>query len=238
MNKRALKNISFIIVLLLGAAFIIKFGLPALLKAYIEAGIGNCKKIPILCMQPTEEIINPELDKEYQKELLTYNFPKMAISMQKGFNVTQEMIKKVYYKKNKRLYKGSIIYVLYQEPNFFINLFPPLKKDGVTDNHEFLKRTMYANVNNIKNINSAFFVIMKGIFTPDLGDQRNVRMARFKVNGKRGFINYNLTESVNYFDCNIIEEDGSFFKAYIKDKGAKLDLAKVLAIIAKIKKRE
>ena len=128
--------------------------------------------------------------------------------------------------------------MLYQEPNFFVNLFSPLRKDGVTDNYEFLKRTMHANVNNIKNINSAFFVIMKGIFIPDLGDQRNVRMAKFTVECKKGFINYSLAESGNYFDCNIIEEDGSFFKVYIKDKGAKLDLAKVLAIIAETKKSE
>ncbi|MDD5166691.1 MAG: hypothetical protein PHQ57_04820 [Candidatus Omnitrophica bacterium] len=234
MKKRILKIISIAIALLLGIAFIAKFGLSSLLRVYIEAGIGNCQKIPILCMAPTEEIANIEIDKGYAAELVPYEFPKMTVSMQKGFNVVQEMVKKVYYKKNKRLYNGSIIYVLYQEPNFFVELFPQLKKYGVTDNYEFIKRVMYAKVTNIANINDAFFVIMKGIFTPDLGQQRDVRMAKFMVGEKRGFINYNFSNSGSYFDCNVVEADGGFFKLYIKDKGAQLDLTKVLTIIAKI----
>jgi len=61
---------------------------------------------------------------------------------------------------------------------------------------------------------------MKGIFTPDLGRQENVKMAQFKVASKRGFINYNLGQPDNYFDCNVFNEKGVFFKIYIKDKGA------------------
>jgi len=238
MKKRTLKIISITIALLLGIAFIAKFGLSSLLRVYIEAGMGNCQKIPILCMAPTEEIINPVIDKEYAAELLSYKFPKMTVCMEKCFNVVQEMVKKVYYKKNKRFYKGSVIYVLYQEPNFFVQLFPQLKKYGVTDNYEFIKRLMYAKVTGIANINDAFFVIMKGIFTPDLGQQKNVKMAKFAVGEKKGFINYNFSKSGSYFDCNIVEADGGFFKLYIKDNDAKLDLTKVLTIITKIENTE
>jgi len=41
-----------------------------------------------------------------------------------------------------------------------------------------------------------------------------------------------LAKADNYFDCNIINNAGDFFKIYIKDKGASLDLDKVVAIIS------
>lgn len=89
-------------------------------------------------------------------------------------------------------------------------------------------------------------------------------MTQFRLNGKRGFINYNLGDQsgiasspqpaasvakqsprndgqglyapVNYFDCNIIDDQGGFFKIYIKDDGARLDLNRVLAIISTAEK--
>jgi hypothetical protein len=75
---------------------------------------------------------------------------------------------------------------------------------------------------------------MKGIFTPDLGNQKDVKMAQFTVLDKRGFINYNLTGPDHYFDCNIFNTNQDFFKIYIKDKGASLDLDKVLTIISTV----
>jgi len=234
-KERILKILSIIIVLLLAILFVIKFGGPPILKLYIQTGIGDCQKIPILCMAPQETIINPRIDKEYISELLPYKFPKIAVYIPKGFTVVQENITKVYYKKRKRQQSDATIYLLRQEPNFFINLFPQSTKQGIKDDYEFMRRTMYAKLSQIKNLNDAFFVIVKSIFTPDLGNQKNVKMAQFVIGDKKGFINYNLTKPDNYFDCNVINNEGDFFKVYIKDRQAKLDLDKVLAIISTVK---
>ena len=234
MKKRHLfgKLISITVLLLLGILFVAKFGGPSLLKMYIENGVGSCEKIPILCMQPEKEIIGLGVNKEYLAELIPYKSPKMSLAMPKGFSIVQETIKKVYYKKGKHKYAGSVIYLLYKEPGFFINLFPQIAKQGINDDYGFIKHTMFANSNAMKNLTDAFFVIMKGIFIPDLGDQKNVKMAEFLIADKKGFINYNLGDLENYFDCNIINEQGKFFKIYIKDKGGSLDLNKVLTIIS------
>jgi len=231
-KKKALgKYIASVIFLVPAILFIAKFSGPSILRLYIETGIGTCHKIPILCMVPEEEINNPLINKDYILGLLTYRFPKMTISVPKGFTVSQERIKKVYYKKSRKG-NAAIIYLLYEEPNFFVNLFPQLKKQGIKDDYEFIRRTMHAKLTDIKNVTDSFFVIMKSIFTPDVGDQSNLKMAQFTVPGKKGFINYNISKTDNYFDCNVINEGGDFFKIYIKDKGATLDLAKVLAIIS------
>ena len=92
---------------------------------------------------------------------------------------------------------------------------------------------MLANLDKIDSVTDAFFVIMKGIFTPDLGDQANVKMVEFAIGGKKGFINYNIFNTA--FDCNVISERGDFFKVYIKDKEATLNLSKVLAIVSTIR---
>jgi hypothetical protein len=131
-----------------------------------------------------------------------------------------------------RQHNTPTIYVLYEPPDFFIDLFPQLKKQGISDNYGFIKRIMFAKSKEVKNLTDTFFMIMKGIFTPDLGDQKNVRMVEFKLADKKGFINYNLGKPDNYFDCNVISNAGDFFKIYIKDKGATLDLNQVLAIIS------
>ena len=224
--------IALTVVFLLALAFVVKFAGPPTLRLYIESGIGDCQKIPILCMVPQEEIINPPIDKEYIAELLPYRFPRISILMPKGFTVVQETIKKVYYKKNKRKQAGDVIYLLYEEPDFFLKLFPQLRKQGIAGDYEFIKHIMQAKIKEIKNLNDAFFVIMKGIFTPNLGEQTQVKMAQFVMSGKKGFINYNLNKSGNYFDCNVINDAGDFFKIYIKDKSAKLSLDNVLTIIS------
>lgn len=221
---------------ILAIAFLIKFGGPPTLKLYVSTGIGDCQKIPLLCMAPQEKIINPNIDKEYILKLLPYEFPQIKISIPPGFTVVQEKITKVYYKKKKRQHSGAVAYLLHQEPGFFIKLFPRLRQQGIRDDYEFFSRMMYARLSDIKNLNDAFFVIVKSIFTPDLGTQRNVRMAQFELGDKKGFISYNLTGRSRYFDCNIVNQDGHLFKLYIKDKDAVLDLDKVLAIISTVKR--
>lgn len=230
------KLVSITLVLLLGILFVAKFGGPSILRLYIESGVGSCEKIPILCMQPDKEIIGLGVNKEYLTELRPYESPKMSVAIPRDFTVVQEMMKKVYYKKGKHQHTGNVIYLLHKEPKFFINLFPRLGKQGINDDYEFIKRTMFANSNAMKNLTDAFFVIMKGVFIPDLGDLKNVTMAEFLIADKYGFINYNLGGLENYFDCNIIDQQGNFFKIYIKDKGASLNLEKVLTIISTVNK--
>lgn len=238
MKQKTLKRISGAVAFLAALAFVIKFAGSATLRLYIEFGVGNCRTIPIFCMAPEEKIFIPgPIDKDYTQGLVSYNFPKMAISVPRGFSVTQERITKDYYKKKKPRYRDAAIYVLYEEPDFFINLFPQLKKRGLNNNYDFIKRTMYARIGEVANITDMFFIIMKGIFTPDLGDQRSVKMAQFRMSDRKGFINYNLNDKENYFDCNVIKDSGEFFKIYIKDPGARLNLNWVLAIISTLDNR-
>lgn len=237
MNKTIFVNRLLVaVVLLLAILFVTKFSGPAILKLYIEAGIGTCRQIPILCMGPEESININETNKECLAGLLPYEFPKMTISIPKGFTVVQENIKKIYYKRRKRQAKEAVIYLLYEEPGFFVNLFPQLRKAGINDNYEFIKRTMYIKSKDIKNLNDAFFVIIKGIFIPDIGDQKQAKMIQFTMPGRKGFINYNLAKPDNYFDCNVVNEGGDYFKIYIKDKGAALSLEDVLAIVSTVDK--
>ena len=233
-KKKISRYVSLTIIFSLAILFVAKFAGQSILRLYIEVGIGTCQQIPVLCMAPTAGIANPDINKEYIAGLLPYRFPKIEISLPRGFTVVQETIKKVYYKKWKRRHAGAVIYLLHEEPDFFINLFPQLKKQGIVNDYEFIRHTMHAKINEVKDLNDAFFVIMKGIFTPDLGEQKNVKMAYVALADKRGFINYNLAKPDNYFDCNIINSKGDFFKIYIKDKGARLDLDKLFAIISTV----
>lgn len=239
MEKKPLGEYLLIaLILLFAIAFVLEFGGSSILRLYIESGIGNCQKIPILCMEPEKEVITLQINKEYLNQLLPYEFPAMKICLPKGFTAVQELKKKAYYKKWHSRDKGAIAYLNYKEPNFFISLYPQLKKQGINNNYEFVKQIMYARQNYIENLTDAFFVIMKGIFTPDVGDQRQVKMVQFAFADTRGFINYNFSHPDNYFDCNVINGDGGFFKIYIKDKGATLDLDQVLAIISTAKQSE
>jgi hypothetical protein len=159
----------------------------------------------------------------------------MFIRLPKGFNVTQETVKKYYYKRKGHKWPQADIYLVYQPPQFFINLFPEVKQRGISDNYTFIASLISARTNYIQGVLDTFFVIMKGIFTPDIGDQDMAVMAQFSLADRKGFINYNLGRRENYFDCNVITADDSFFKIYIKDKTAGLDLDKVLAIISTVK---
>ncbi|MDD5097143.1 MAG: hypothetical protein PHU59_01465 [Candidatus Omnitrophica bacterium] len=228
------KFIINLLVFCLAIAFVIKFGGPNILRQYIAYGIGECKNIPILCMQPEEKLFAPVINPEYLTTLVLQKFPRMSISAPKGFTLVQELVKKVYYKK-RHANNQAVIYLLRQDPFAFIKLYPDVRKQGVKDNYEFIRRLQNANLGKIKNITDAFFVIMKSVFTPDIGNQGSAKMIRFTINDKSGYINYTLTQSNNYFDCNLLDADDNFFKVYIKDTSAQLDLNKVYAILSTIK---
>lgn len=235
MKKNAfMKYVLITVILLLCLALVAKVSGPTILRRYVESGIGNCQKIPVLCLTPETEIINPAINADYLKGLLPYVFTDMRVCLPKDFIVAKEQVTKVYYKKNPRKHKGAVVYLLYEKPDFFINLFPQLHKQGIKNDYEFIKRIMYAKMDNIKGLNDVFFAIMKGVFIPDLGKEKNVKMAQFIITDKRGIINYSLSKPENYFDCNIFNKQGDFFKIYIKDSGASLDLDKALAIISTV----
>ena len=224
------------LILMLSVVFVARFGGPRLLRNYISSGIGTCETEPILCMSPSETINAGEANAQYKQELLPYAVSHISIYAPKGFNVVEEITKIYYHKKFKRLDKGEMFYMLYEKPGFFAGLYPDLKKLGVKDNYEFMRRVMFADLKTLQNISDAFFVIMKGIFTPNLGGQQSARMALFTIGRNRGFINYNITGREHYFDCNIITPEDDFFKVYIKDPQGRLDLEKVFTIIATVKK--
>jgi hypothetical protein len=232
--KRFGKYLSRAILLLIALAFIIKFAGPNILRQYISYGIGDCKATPILCMQPEDKIFTPQINNEYLDTLIPHTFPKMSVSVPKGFTLIQELIKKQYYKKRHPNNK-AVINLLIQEPGAFIKLYPDVQKQGVFDNYEFIRRLMYASLGKIENITDAFFLIMKSVFTPDIGNQSTAKMIKFQLSDLKGFINYSMAKPDNYFDCNVSDTAGNFFKVYIKDIGARLDLNNVFAIISTLK---
>lgn len=231
-----IKFCSAAVILFFCVLFVLKFGGPGILRLYIETGIGNCQKIPILCKAPEQEIMKAGVNEEYLRQLSPHKFPRMSISVPKGFTVVQEKVKKVYYKRGKVMENEAVIYIDQQEPNFLINLFPKLRKHGIQDDFELMKHAMFARINKIKDLDDAFFVILKSVFTPDLGDQNDAKMLQATIGNKRCFVNYNITGKENYFDFNIFDDKGSFFKVYIRDKNALLDLDKALTIISTARK--
>ena len=233
-SKKSKSIFPALIVLALSIGFVTKFAGPNLLKQYVSYGVGSCKSIPILCMQPEEKTFYPEIDKKYLDTLIPQTFPKMSISIPKGFAIVQELIHKRYYKR-RQPNNEAVIYLLFQKPGEFIRLYPDVKRDGVTDNYEFIKRLMYADLDKIDDITKAFFIIMKSVFTPDIGNQGTAKMIKFKLTNLKGFINYTMSNTNNYFDCNVLDDKGNFFKIYIKDVGSRLDLNKIFAIISTVR---
>ncbi|MFA4989291.1 MAG: hypothetical protein WC576_00770 [Candidatus Omnitrophota bacterium] len=234
MKNALVKLLLYIIVSALAAAFVIQFALPQALRAYIQTGIGSCSSIPILCMAPEDTQAVFKKDDQYAQELLALEFPKTKLSVPKGFKVVEELVKKPYYKKKSSRTAEAVIYILYEPKDFFVNLFPQVKKAGIKDNYAFMRSLMSAQETKINNINDAFFVILKSIFTPNLGDQQEVKMLQFQAEGRNYFINYNLSGAINFFDCSIIAPSGEFFKIYIKDTGKVLDLNKAFTIASGI----
>jgi len=185
-------------------------------------------------MQPEEKIFAPRINSEYLDTLVPHAFPRMSVCAPKGFTLVQELIKQPYYKKRHPNNK-AVIYLLIQEPGAFIKLYPDVKKQGVSNNEEFIRRLIYARLDQVNNITDAFFLIMKSIFTPDVGNQSTAKMIKFQLPDRKGFINYSMAKPNNYFDCNVFDADGNFFRVYIKDIGARLDLNNVFAIISTLK---
>lgn len=237
MKKKVRRIILISALLISGILFVIRFGGPAILRMYIEAGVGSCKKIPVLCIVPQNEMTDPIVDEEYIAGLIPYIYPEVEVRLPKGFTVVKQVDKRVYYKKWKKRAKGATIYLLHEPPDYFIRLFPQLKGQSVKSDFDFVSRLMHARVSEINNVTDAFFVVMKGIFIPDLADQNNVKILHFSGQGRKGFIGYNIGEKESYFDCNIVGPDG-FFKVYIKDKTKTLDLEKVAAILSTLKARD
>jgi hypothetical protein len=234
MKKRFLIGFLILIFLFLSLVLIIKIKGSSLLRLYIESGIGACSKIPVLCMTPQGPSLDFGVDREFRQTLIPQRFTRLQVSIPKGFDIVQETVKRAYYKRRRFQGNEPIIYILHQEKDFFVNLFPDLKRSGITNDYEFMRRLKSANIENMNGISDAFFVIMKSIFTPDVGNQRDAKMIEFRVADKHGFMIYNLSGEVNYFDCDIFNRTGGYFKLYIKDKGAKLDLGKVMTIISTI----
>jgi hypothetical protein len=234
MKKKILTGLAIFIFLFLPLALIIKIKGASLIRLYIESGIGTCQNIPIICMTPQDQPVHFSVNRDYAEQLIPQKFAKMRISIPKGFSIVQERVKKAYYKKRKFLHEESIMYVVHEENGFFGNLFPDLRKQGITTDYEFIRRLMFARLDNIKGFTDAFFVVFKTIFTPDVGNQHSAKMIEFTAADKNGFINYNVYGPDNYFDCNIFNRTGGYFKLYIKDKGGKLDLDKVITIISTI----
>jgi len=238
MRRNITRAISSFAIFIAAILFVAIFGGPNILKGYIKAGIGGCDKIPILCKSPVQEITIPKIEREFADTLIPYKFSRLSLSAPKGFSVIQELEKKPYYKKRMSSHKESFIYTFRQGPGYFIKLFPQVKNAGVSDNYAFIKRLNSSDINKVKNIIDAFFVILKSIFTPDIGDQNKVVMAYFSGGGKRGFISYNLFDKEYYFDCNLVDDNGDFFKVYIKDAEGALGLKEVLAIISTLRRQE
>jgi len=235
MRNKVLKNISIVLSLTLGLAFVARFAGAAILRLYLELGIGGCSKNIILCSVPGEEVINHTIDQSYLEGLTQYKFPGIEISLPKTFLVMKEVIKKAYYKKMKHRQGRDLAYLLYERPGFLMDLFPRAKKTGTQDDYEFLQHIMYSRPQDIKGLDDAFFVVMKSIFIPDLGGKKNIKIIKFSDKNKKGFIAYSLDAQANYFDCNIVDSAGNFFKVYIKDKDVLLDLDKVLTILSTLK---
>lgn len=240
MKNKVSRYLTAAIVFILVAAFIIMFGGPTILRAYVNMGLGGSQRLPIFSTVPEQDIVNLPIDKAideaYTFGLVKYEIGGMSISIPKNFTLINERIKKAYYKKKYRPFKGPAVYLLYEKPEFFISLFPDIKKQGVHNDYEFINRMMYARIADIKNITTAFFVVIKSIFTPDLGDQKNLKIAKFSFSDRKGFVAYNLGEKENYFNCDVFDNRNNYFKVYIKDKEASLDLNKVLIIISTVNK--
>jgi len=236
MKKKTVKILSIILALCLGAAFVVRFGGPGILRLYVETGMGVCSKSPVLCIKPNTEISEPLINEEYLAGLLLYKLPQMEIRLPKEFKVVKELVTKVYYKKRKDKLSGSVVYLLHENRDFFITAFPQVAKAGVRDDYQFITRVNNAQSAEIKNINDAFFVIMKGIFTPDMGSKNQVKISTFSIADKKGFITYSMGPEGNFFDCNMVSSSGDFFKVYIRDKNATLDIDKLAAIISTVRR--
>jgi hypothetical protein len=216
--------------------FIVKYAGPPILKSYVRMGVGDCRRLPVLCVSFDKGVYHSNIDEEFISLLAVYSFPGMEIRLPKNFLAVKEKINKVYYKRRKvELNSKPTAYLLSQPPGFFVNLFPEVKRFGVESDYQFYENLLASRYDNLTSIKDAFFIIMKSIFTPDLGPQEDVKMIKAEWQAMTGFISYNLSGETNYFDCNLFDKAGNYSKVYIKDKNKELTLQKVYSIISTLK---
>ncbi|HNX81598.1 MAG TPA: hypothetical protein PKL77_05570 [Candidatus Omnitrophota bacterium] len=235
-KKNYLKIACIGIALSLAVAYIAYFAGPRLLKMYVHAGIGFIHRQPIFGMKPSEVPVPLEVDEDYLAELKPYEFSDVSVSLPKEFRVVQGSEEKSYYKKRPWKTMGAVVYLLYQPPHYFVDSFPDIKQQGITDDYTFVKKTMQSDADFIHTVTDAFFVVMKSLFTPDLGNQKNLSMISFEGRGKRGFISFNLGETEYAYVCDIFDSQNNYFKIFLRDKSRKMDLKKMFTIISTIRK--
>jgi len=236
-KQRVVSTVLGVLVCILAFVGVIYFQGGRLIQIYISSGIGNCQKIPILCRQPSEELSLSTVALR-SGDVIPQRFDRVSLSVPKGFAVVQETVQRVYYKKQKDKARGNTIYVLRESPGYFPLLFPQLAKKQITTNYEFIRRIMYAKLTEVRDLTDAFFVIMKGIFIPDIGDQRKARMVSFTQLDKKGFLTYSQRQKQQFFDCNCVDAQDNFYKLYIKDASGRMVLDDVLAVIATLRPQE
>lgn len=232
---RLLKYFLTAVILSLALFYVVKNAGPATIRLYIESGIGNCKEIPIMCSAPEDKFYQAKIDQDFVAMLHEYNLDQIHIHTPDGFKLVKQKIVIRYYKKKKDRSNGSTIYIVQKPVDFFVTLFADVTKNDVKNDYDFVSRVMNARINKINNLKDAFYVIMKGIFTPDLGDQASIKIVKVKAGTMNGFVSYNYEPHANYFDCNLLEKSGGYYKVYIKDKAKKLDLDKVVAMISTLR---
>jgi len=224
------------IFLVLAVVYIIKNASSPFLKLYVRQGMGDCRTNPILCAVPQVGQIAHQPDKAYLEELKLFRFDKLQILLPKDFKVVLEQSEKFYYKKRPWRARGGTVFLLLEPAGYFISMLPELKKKGITNDYEFIERLLSANLEGIATLGDVFFVVLKGLFTPNLGPGKEIKIVRFSTADKKGFISYNLGPSANYFDCNVFDSDGNYFAVYIQDALGKLKLENVLTIISTVKR--
>ena len=228
------RTLTYAIVLVLALAYVVKFGGPSFLQLYIRSGIGDCVNLPLLCRVPEKEIKDPALDKEFLGQMIPYSFEDMQVSLPREFAVVKQNFSKLFYKKPGSR-RDSVIYLLCEKPNFFVNLFPVLKRKGITNDYEFWSKAMRADYNKTKSLLDLFFIIIKSIFTPCTAGQADIRLLAFETPQHKGFITYSLSKRSNLFDCNMVNTRGEYFKIYIKDIRSQLHLKQIFTIISTVR---
>ena len=231
MKDKLIKYALITALLVVGVIFVAKSFGPSILKTYVNYTIGDCKKNPLLCVVPSEAMDASDIASADLADFLPYRFLKVSLQVPKGFKVVNGEVAKVYYKRRFAKYTEAAVYIFCQKPGFFVNLFPQLKKGLIVSDYDFISRVMNANLNSVSSLDDVFFVITKSIFIPCMGSQENLKMASFTRKERKGFIVYSMDPGDNYFECDFIDEKLNFYKIYIRDKGARLDLKKVFAIV-------
>ncbi len=237
MANRLFKPLALLVVLGAAVLFIVRFGGPQLLTFYVRSGLGQEVHLPLFYSSLSEEREVPAVSEQVLSRLKPTRMEDVELGVPKEFVIVKGALKRSYYKKWPPKSAGSQIHLLTQQKNYFVQLNPQVAAQGVRDDYEFLRRVQDARLDRIRSVTDAFFVIMKGIFTPDLGDQTDVRMGTFILPGKRGFLTESHAAEGDFYDCNFFDDRDRYFKLYIKDPTRSLSRAGVLAIVSTVRIR-